>query len=126
MAARNPQHQDIMSPKAQRIAIAEACGWVTGGDPDFPKSWRGPKGEWHSHNPPDYLRDTNAMREAFQILPQFHKRAYGRHLQEVLNIAVVGFVSDYHEDLASLADIANASADQLAEVFLKTLGLWTS
>lgn len=64
-----------MKPEAQRIAIAEACGWVTdcgyenslkdnvfyGSCPDQNIKWQ---------KCPDYLNDLNAMHEAEKVLDE--------------------------------------------------------
>ncbi len=62
-----------MTPEAQRIAIAEACGWkygdttVTAFGAEVPlKGW----GKFFGHGqfPPDYLNDLNAMTSVANML----------------------------------------------------------
>lgn len=114
-----------MSPEAQRIAIAEACGWQK--NPDGGK-WKSPYARsfytWrreYSHgihtfindcHLPDYLNDLNAMHEAEKVLTQ---------------------VQDYHYRTDALPRVCGegsglmaitSTAAQRAEAFLRTLNLW--
>lgn len=99
-----------MTPEAQRIAIAEACGW-TDVSREHPESsiivgLKPNKGiRWGI---PDYLNDLNAMHEAEKTLSDL------RH------------VWDRYCDLlgGSLYHCAHATAAQRAEAFLRTLSLW--
>jgi hypothetical protein len=97
-----------MTPEAQRIAIAEACGWKK-----IRSHWQ-KKGkamaflnESHAHQQlPDYLFDLNAMHEA----------------EKVLNPEQL---SEYYIQLASaMFRPFRASAAQRAEALLKALNLW--
>lgn len=108
-----------MKPEAQRIAIAEACGWtnvrVEGqGIGAFPFG-NIPKVEgqdWTStrHLIPSYLTDLNAMHEAESRMASPEDRgAYRRAL-----VVITGEAWVWH-----------ATAAQRAEAFLKTLNLWT-
>jgi hypothetical protein len=105
-----------MNQEKQRIAIAEACGWVMKTEQvehtnwsqwtETRKFWVSPhrkRGEL-----PDYLNDLNAMHEAEKVLTdsdQKHKYAslLGRH--------------DYWL-------LIHATAAQRAEAFLRTIGKW--
>jgi hypothetical protein len=105
-----------MSPEAQRIAIAEACGWKR-----IPADNVGAAGRlfygdvwWRdaenntiacADHLPDYLNDLNAMHEA-------EKR-------------VKGVWGKYVKQLNAIADPACATAAQRAEAFLRTLKLYT-
>lgn len=97
-----------MNPEAQRIAIAEACGWK--------QQHSKAKGEvrWYApdgHNyllPPDYLNDLNAMHEA-----------------EKVKIIGTEYESDYCMYLYENAHQCFATPAQRAEAFLRTLNLWT-
>lgn len=111
-----------MTPEAQRIAIAQACGWKTPGSPEVKertKNWVTRDTQAHFIKPsgdscgvaalPSYLTDLNAMHEAEEVLrdaDQKHKYAslIGRH--------------DYWTLIHSPAAIR-------AECFLRTLNLWT-
>ena len=107
-----------MSEREINIAIAEARGW----EPL-------PEGHFHPDNPlgqtmPNYCNDLNAMHEAENKLTPFQRIKHGHFLQEILNEAVVGFVSNYESELKSLSRVASAPARQRAEAFLRTLGKW--
>ena len=89
-----------MTPEAQRIAIAEACGWKPN---PFEMDMCG---QVFPQSPPDYLKDLNAMHEA----------------EKVLNPEQL---SEYYIQLASaMFRPFRASASQRAEAFLRTLGKW--
>lgn len=92
-----------MTPEQQRIAIAEACGWMPA-----------PRGRWKLDKRverfrPDYLNDLNAMHEAEKTLSG---------------------ESGYHESggyglyLVALEHDVSATAAQRAEAFLRTTGKW--
>jgi hypothetical protein len=100
-----------VSPEAQRIAIAEACGWTK--HPRESRECYDPTGllcYWS--DAPDYLNDLNAMHEAFR---EIRKR---------------GLVQEYGDELASVTTVdrgayfAHATAAQRAEAFLRTIGKW--
>lgn len=101
-----------MKPEQQRIAIAEACGWV-----------ESPYGKWSNDglilrdplNPPDYLNDLNAMHEAVKSLPQNLKPRYFTCLCAVVSGAI---------SLNGYSEATEATAAQRAEAFLRTLDLW--
>ena len=106
-----------MTPEAQRIAIAEACGLnvITSQDPRW-CCYK--KGEVHFALP-DYFNDLNAMHEAEAILnveqgedfvAQLANAAQMKRTRATIN-------SDYFI-------VAHATAAQRAEAFLRTLGLW--
>lgn len=114
-----------MTPEAQRIAIAEACGWnipshcktkrlmageskraVAGAPPDF--GWH-PDGR--SGDLPDYLNDLNAMHAALKILSDAQKYEYLEQL---------AFVSATMDGFC----VIEATSDHCAEAFLRTLNLW--
>ena len=109
-----------MSDQEINIAIAEACGIIS-------------KDQWgllyrtlHGivRNCPDYCNDLNAMHEAENKLTPFQRIKHGHFLQEILNEAVVGFVSNYESELKSLSRVASATALKRAEILLRTLGKW--
>ncbi len=95
-----------MSPEQQRIAIAEACGWV-----------KSQYGKWSNNglilpdplNPPDYLNDLNAMHEAEKIL----NSESGYH-----------GIGGYGLYLVALEHNVSATAAERAEAFLRTIGEW--
>jgi hypothetical protein len=105
-----------MKPEAQRIAIAEACGWITSknGTEGFAPRNRKINILCDIYDPlPQYLNDLNAMHEAVETLrgkdgPQWFD------FQRTLMI-----------ECGSWMNCIQASAAQRAEAFLKTLNLWT-
>jgi len=105
-----------MNPEAQRIAIAEACGW-TDIEPCtcFYRVSRGYQPTWGAHKKhiPDYLKDLNAMHEAEKVLLKLD--------------TTCGFWQTYSNRLACLlgcTDIFHATATQRAEAFLRAIGKW--
>lgn len=113
-----------MSPEAQRIAIAEACGWMEIRQCTCKRTPRGnykQDGIVRSEHLPDYLNDLNAMHEA----------------EKVLNPPASGCLTDasthskewleYSNQLAWVCPMGTwirATAAQRAEAFLRTLGKW--
>lgn len=110
-----------MTPEAQQIAIAEACGWkdihvyvghLCGTPPNgksvFLRSV-GVVGEDYRNVLPDYLNDLNAMRDAEKVLKTSKLRdKYERHLRLV------------RADI----EVWHANASERAEAFLRTIGEW--
>ena len=134
-----------MNKQEQRIAIAEACGWIPHPDNDTldVKCWTlggsiyGEKGSKIARSKiinddtwgigqnllPDYLNDLNAMHEAEKVLDDSYEAkpprqcvSYAKLLQRI-GATTNGGKSDF--------GIANSTASQRAEAFLKTLNLWT-
>jgi hypothetical protein len=95
-----------MTHEAQRIAIAEACGWKhILKDPVF---FRGTP-PWLSiglHEISDYLNDLNAMHEAEKVLNPEQLSEY------------------YIQRASAMFRPFRASAAQRAEALLRTLGKW--
>ena len=123
-----------MSPEAQRIAIAEACGWQFHA---ICKSYnRTPAtvarnlkllgtvegGPWDQAIVPDYLNNLNAMHEAEKMLdPLLPEQSDERSkLFESYELEI--------EHLCDCSDPAispiHATAAQRAEAFLRTTGKW--
>ena len=124
-----------MTPEEQRIAIAEACGFVkvpcpnsslAGNAPFHPQ----PKTFWAESywgkdvvGVPDYLNDLNAMHEAEKILrgPTDDEESERSRYSENIILAVANGqeVVDvwYWEHIT-------ATAAQRAEAFLRTIGKW--
>ena len=113
-----------MNTDAQRIAIAEACGWkYIDNDPDQYPYWLAPKGDWRYGDLldaelfpkafPDYLNDLNAMHGAEKVLDQ----NFNYHL--TLTKICTGYgVREF------LGSAIQATAAQRAEAFLRTIGKW--
>ena len=102
-----------MTPDAQRIAIAEACGYTYHGEATYGGSqkngwWLGDK--YCFHGIPDYLSDLNAMHEAEKAL---NAEQWMQYLDRL------GIITD-----GRLRSYTHATAAQRAEAFLRTLNLW--
>ena len=103
-----------MTPEQQRIAIAEACGWI-----DFSSAahegaiqyGRRPFSCSDSWELPDYLNDLNAMHEAEKMLEADDNHAYGC------------YCSDLYEKYGNTVSL---TASQRAEAFLRTINKWTT
>lgn len=126
-----------MTPLAQRIAIAEACGWKL---VKVSNVWRAtcPRGFMHgcARTPndaaralPDYLNDLNAMHEAKNLLTAKQKRKFAEHLCDILGLDDDYYVPRpehgdriYHVNSRVVFDIASATAKQQAKAFLRTIG----
>lgn len=105
-----------MNKEAQRIAIAEACGWkpflLTNGKPTTPPRWQHPNTEWvHTLGTmPNYLEDLNAMHEAEKVI------RFEQWIAYVKALALTG--------VQEQKGVAHATAAQRAEAFLRTMKLW--
>ena len=101
-----------MTHEAQRIAIAEACGWTDIFHNSFPRGWLGhrPNEDRDNYLIPDYPNDLNAMHEAENTLNVREKQNY---ISTLRNICVVA--GCWPE---------TATADQRAEAFPRTVGKW--
>ena len=113
-----------MSPEAQRIAIAEACGWRNQGRvkgvPALMHRWVRPGDSYVFAPLPDYLNDLNAMHEAEKVLTLPQQGDYTRNL-----MALCGTKGVWHEgSTTTLNWFWHATAAQRAEAFLKTIGKW--
>jgi len=117
-----------MTPEAQRIAIAEACGWkrVTGEsvqcpayafiliDPNnFQVAWTHSSVTALTKYLPDYLNDLNAMHEAEKILT---------HKQRIDHMEWLGMCSDDYG--SEVWAYVHADAAQRADALLRTIGRW--
>jgi hypothetical protein len=104
-----------MTPKEQRIAIAEARNWteisdwgaggITGKHPTEP---------WVEVIP-DYLKDLNAMHEEEKTLNFIKAAEYARILTSIA----------WQSEQPDFAPMT-ATAAQRAEAFLRTIGKWTN
>ena len=121
MAGARRNADTTMTPQAQRIAIAEACGWDC--DPELTHKWDS-RGQWASHPNheggklvskimavPKYPSELNAMHEAEKGLDYNQMNRYQ-------NIELSRFVH------TGTTWICSATATQRAEAFLRTLNLW--
>lgn len=123
-----------MNKEQQRIAIAEACGWVPeytnvptwnailndhkgGYEPVLTLLYRRKEKCFTTENLPDYLGDLNAMHEAEKMMTKDQWLSYPIN---VLQAAKDGtFVIDIN-----MKTVAHATAAQRAEAFLRTIGKW--
>jgi hypothetical protein len=92
-----------MKPEEQRIAIADAAGFIAG------YSWSRSDGIAVL---PDYLNDLNAMHEAEKVIGPIKGIEFCYHLNEM------GMSGEW--------EILTATAAQRAEAFLKTIGQWNN
>lgn len=103
-----------MSPEAQRIAIAEVCGWVV----LAPGRGRTPEGKLGGVIP-DYLNDLNACHEMETFLKTAGRVA--RYCDELNNVIRS---KPQKRNCYSGGWDWHATAAQRAEAFLRTLKLW--
>ena len=114
-----------MSPEAQRIAIAGACGWREINRNSFPG------GGWSARTPgdmgwgmvSDYLSDLNAMHEAESSMDMPFNSEYSHFLANVC-VRCRGISEDNLEVGDGYEIALTATAAQRAEAFLKTIGKW--
>lgn len=98
-----------MSPEAQRIAIAEVCGWKVGGTRSTdgtPLGNKPNKMNTAGCRVPDYLNDLNAIHEAEKTLTLQQEIAWIHQLRLAAPFPY------------------RATAAQRAEAFLRTIGKW--
>jgi len=112
-----------MSPEAQRIAIAEACGFFNvrmWSESCIASMGINAKGEyWGSLGVPDYLNDLNAMHEAEEatfcnsmLWDIFVERLCD--VTEAVNVSMID----------ALIITNRATAAQRAEAYLRAIGKW--
>jgi hypothetical protein len=89
-----------VTPEAQRIAIAEACGWKT--------EYRDAVSSVTAL--PDYLNNLNAMHEAEKVLVSLQWVSYLKRLQTLCDESVTWPI--------------HATSSQRAEAFLRTIKKW--
>lgn len=110
-----------MTPEAQRIAIAEECGWKREIPGPLDVSYWFTHTSWPSlvtiSGLPDYLTDLNAMHEAEKVLTKDEdKFRYTVHLGEVVATRANRWTVKF--------EFTHATAAERAEAFLRTLNLW--
>jgi hypothetical protein len=123
-----------MNPIQQRIAIAEACGWVPeyahiptwnaaindlkgGYLPVLTLLFRRKEKCFKIENLPDYLNDLNAMHEAEKMMTEDQWLSY------TINVLMAAKDGTFVID-RNMKTIAHATAAQRAEAFLRTIGKW--
>lgn len=116
-----------MKPEQQRIAIAEACGfvahysWMKGTDAAHIAEkgiWRYGSGMHYFGTLPDYLNDLNAMHEAEKTITGTQQDTFRDELKEVC-------FRDWHGGKKPRIHAEFATAAQRAEAFLRAIGKWT-
>ena len=112
-----------MKPEAQRIAIAEACGWKNQGRakgvPALNHRWVSPNGTVGDYVPL-YDKDLNAMHKAEKVLEAPDPYGICENIDEP--------EYDYSKYLKTVCGhnwTWKATAAQRAEAFLRTIGKWT-
>lgn len=126
-----------MTPEAQRIAIAEKCGWTFGGETGR-YWWKSPHGNVQRiltygaatqakvnslSELPNYLSDLNAMHEAEKMLDANQQVDFSVVLTRPVREEIYEVMpNDLHFAVCFPAIHANAA--QRAEAFLRTLNLW--
>jgi hypothetical protein len=125
-----------MSPEAQRIAIAEACGrdahWFCNWCQERVKPTHVTFEETHDVSEcgspvqwidiPDYLTNLNAMHEAEETLVHQQNWAYAHELSKLI-VFGEDFPSDGLHDNEAWK-VLHATATQRAEAFLRTINKW--
>lgn len=111
-----------MDKEKQRIKIAEACGWRLFSS--FLNLWAPPghivEYDCDAYPLPDYLNDLNAIHKAIRILTDAQRIIFRTHLTKV-------WTWNYNSRCGHFPnhdDSCNATAEQRAEAFLRTLDLW--
>lgn len=117
-----------MTLEAQRIAIAEACGWTVckeegyedrGWYPDTPEYGKKTDTTYFTRLP-GYFTDLNAMHEAERALTKEQRDEWVAFMNA--NFFCRG--DHWPDKMHELFDLAHATAAQRAEAFLRTLNLW--
>lgn len=112
-----------MSPEAQRIAIAEACGWLPRHQASFDPlaPWGKPPGVTDGWKQlPDYLNDLNAIAAARKAL----KGPAIIEFIDCLCVVVHGVHCDLIHTNSEFFEILDAPADKQAKAFLLTIEKW--
>lgn len=132
----SPENQRIagrMSPDAQRVAIAEACGWThvyheSGEHVDYDSRsvcpWEGLRGTWDAERRfvPDYPNDLNAMHEAEKVLLCEYEAGQSSDWLEYDRQLKV--ITEAGRGQYRTSKLWHATAAQRAEALLRTLGKW--
>lgn len=132
-----------MTTEAQRIAIAEACGWTAiencGGAggfiakmPDGQILWDDCLGATQvdaiDANCPDYLNDLNAMHEARKVFntlaPLRRDQWWGRYIGHLCNVCNCDLPWMPYNETVAWEAMLSSTAEQQAEAFLRTIGKW--
>lgn len=118
-----------MTPEAQRIAIAEACGWKFipeyGHGEDQPPEFTTvtPDGRHLCGHYPDYLNDLNAMHKAEKFIAN-DSADLSEYAMTLTKIAAPDVIYGEYSCFEAFK-LAHATPAQRAEAFLRTLNLYT-
>ena len=112
-----------MTQGEQRIAIYKALGWTEVKEGPHHYGWRRGEEFRYCHEMPRYLEDLNIMHKVKEWLTEEQKELFEAMLVEV---TIGPSNRQYWWDLrrGEVLKVASATAEQWAEAFLKTLGLW--
>jgi len=118
-----------MKEEAQRIKIAEACGWKYDptASPDMKyvgiMCWIRPgNSEWQTEQVPDYLNSLDAMHAAEKALDTQQRESYFWNLLDATSYK--GPVIDGLDGNNGGFELISMPAAQRAEALLRTLNLW--
>lgn len=104
-----------MTPEAQRIAIAEFCGWKFDSFTNHLGTLTtATKPGCGTNNVPDYPYDLNAMHEAEKLLRDDQIKHYAAALWRAMHLSPEAAIGIIH-----------GTASQRAVAFLKTINKWT-
>ena len=116
-----------MTPEQQRIAIAEACGFINvrmWGESCIASIGVSDKGEyWGSLGVPDYLNDLNAMHEAEKVLYR-DPNSPKKYTQQIK--AASCREAGVKKAKMDFDVCITATATQRSEAFLRTINKWTT
>lgn len=128
-----------MTPEAQRIAIAEACGWTRETRRMYAgarnvEGWGknqhlelGDRDRDFTISPnafPDYLNDLNAMHVAERALKDQQQDAYIDWLLQCIVVPAEAEFGVTFSDTDTMWVVLHSTAAQRAEAFLRTIGKW--
>lgn len=123
-----------MTLEQQRIAIAKACGWTAWANQGCDGGYiaKSPEGESYYYssgstpeyailrNCPDYTSDLNAIRHAEKKALEGYRKRWS---QQIVRVAFAGKDCGSF-DYLDLSTIAELTADERCEAFLRTLNLF--
>ncbi len=113
-----------MNENEQRIAIAEACGWITIHNHEiYEYNFRNTITDKCADKLPDYLSDLNAMYEAEKLVSLNGYDYIVNLIRVVSGDQNMGFGPDGEMEYNEFSIVCPTAA-QRAEAFLRTIGKW--
>jgi hypothetical protein len=110
-----------MTALEQQIAIAKLCGYIPiYSDGEFVGWFNGRQ----VGNPPDYMRDLNAMHKIELGMNEDLKWRYTECLARVLASQGADIEWEDHQGVCNAVVMISATAGQRAEAFLRTIDKW--